>query len=95
MLPPPPRPSRLPLRVGFKTGMAVGVVLVSAIRGCAFDIAEIARSVNDAPHAQVASTGTTPAIDDPPAPAAIPTANVDSLPRAAVRVEDLPRSRTR
>jgi hypothetical protein len=80
--------------IGFKTGLAVGVVLVSAIRGCAFDVANVARSLDDSGHAPI-TTGATPAVDELPAPPVIPTADVEALPRAAVRVEDLPRSRTR
>ncbi len=91
----PPLP-RLPMRVGFKAGMAVGVVLVSAIRGCAFDVVQIARSFDDAPRVRIAATNAAPPAEDETAPSrAIPTADVESLPRAAVRVEDLPRSRTR
>lgn len=87
-----PRP---PLRPGFKSGLAVGVVLVSAVRGCAFDVAQIAGSLNDPrPASQVASAATAPVLDEPASRAAIPTANVYALPRAAVPVEDLPRSRT-
>ncbi len=96
MLPPPPRAARWTVRLGFRTGLAVGVVLVSAIRGCALDAAQIARSLaDDTPAAQMASTTAAPAADDTSSPPPIPTANVEALPRAAVRVEDLPRSRTR
>jgi hypothetical protein len=81
--------------VGFKTGLAVGFVIVSAIRGCAFDVAQMTRSLDDGRHARTVTTTTTSAIDELPAPPVIPTADVEALPRAAVRVEDLPRSRTR
>jgi len=90
-LPPPPAP-----RIGFKTGLAVGIVLVSAIRGCAFDVAHWARALDDdAAHASSVATMPTSAGDELPARPAIPTADVEALPHAAVRVEDLPRSRTR
>jgi hypothetical protein len=92
-LPPLPRP---PVRVGFKTGVAVGVVLVSTIRGCAFDVVQFARALDDASPVPVAATNAAPVADDQAtSPRAIPTADVEALPRAAVRVEDLPRSRTR
>lgn len=91
----PPFPPRSRMSFDFKTGVVVGVVLVSAIRGCAVDAAQIARSVDEAPPTQMASTDASPVVDDGPSPPAIPTANVEALPRAAVRVEDLPRSRTR
>lgn len=83
------------MRVGFKAGMAVGVVLVSAIRGCAFDVVHIARSLDDAPQVRLAATNAAQAAEDEAPSRAIPTADVESLPRASVRVEDLPRSRTR
>ena len=91
---------RLPPRhapaIGFKTGLAVGIVLVSAIRGCAFDVAHWARALDDdAAHASSVATMPTSAGDELPARPAIPTADVEALPHAAVRVEDLPRSRTR
>ena len=64
LLPPPPRLPRPPLRFGFKSGLAVGVVLVSAVRGCAFDVAQIAGSLNgDRLAPQMASAATTPAVD--------------------------------
>jgi len=87
---------RSPVPVGFKAGLAVGIALVSAIRGCAFDVAQVARSLDDAPPVQTATTSATSAVDELPAPTAvaIPTADVEALPHAAVRVEDLPRSHT-